>query len=155
MTARWLQQKRRKMRRSYLKRYSSSVVNSGSSHVDRDKSNPHTLGARGQAIGGSYQGKPLALHEIPKTISPFDKPWQSSRQFHGIDGYHHIVLAKSKLGVLKFFFSGLEFFFIKEDFKTQRCLRSIIYSSRDEAMNAWGRKKVLYVENVASRTPDS
>lgn len=159
MTARWLQAKTRKMKRSHLKRWSASQVATGHG-LDRDNSNPHSFKQRDQAMNGAHSLDPIPTTklnldrtDVPLVQVMLQRAWQAEHRGHGIIKYNHINLINGKYNKLKLYFAGLEFFFIQATYSNVSgtvTRHSIIYGSRQRALDAFNLGKITWIQKTIS-----
>lgn len=148
-----------------------------SRYIARFKSNQRSFGGvrQGPTIDINNAGiplLPLIIHrdEIPPTRSHYtdsgvripgisepkakvrDKLhhyWASENDpgAHGWEDFQAVVVQPGKITRMWMYWSGHHFFFVHE--KPWECLRSIIYSSRDNAIRAFTMENIAWIERLS------
>lgn len=131
--------KRRGPRRAYMKRFSGSMVNSGTGPSPNREvlADLHHRAARmGQHFVDRVPGKVYSQDEKLEAL------WQSDFR-QGIDNFNKITLTHGVYGKVHLHFQGSKWVFIPEDKSWGD--RSIVYSARARAMQAYNLSRVTWV----------
>ena len=141
--------RRKGPRRAYLKRFSSSTVNSGTGPTPNKEvlSDLHHRAAR---MGEHFVDRSPAA--IFSEEEKFEALWQGDWK-QGLEHFNKIVLTVGKYGRIHLYFRGQTWVFLREDEVIQSVQRSITYSSRDRAMRAYNLGKITWVERAPIPEP--
>lgn len=160
---------KQRMRRAYLKRFSSGVINTGKAEHSNEEALRVMLPAgRQKAIRSIAEGVPLPklkgsavavvanLWEVngqqlvvgPARVETLAKMWQTwNRQ--GFDQCHFVTVMKSKRTTLRLGALGSVWFYIREHHLLSIGERSVAYNSREIA--EWHRRhgRITYEEEFS------
>lgn len=173
MAARWLQAKKTKMRRAYLKRPRSfgpnSIALAEYQERGRSVSSPFldrlfpgkkiTQADVDKAAKMRHQwvlpSKGVQKHELQDPVPPpirmlimrAEHTLHQSEFFQRIHTWNNVTMVESAKFVIQMFFSGNSFRFREINFKEGRASISIVYKSRDLAMLAYNNR-ITWKETV-------
>lgn len=133
MSARWIEAKKTKLRRAYMKRAKPMPAHNWSK--------PYREAVKSTALG-------IPLPQIMGATEPMrerTKLWHSDRM-QGVSDYLSINIQAGKYSRLDMYFSGNEFFFLKVNKVTNRVVKSVVYRGRDRAMFAYQTGTIDWIE---------
>jgi len=125
-------QRKTNMRRSYLKRYSSGNIGGGLA------ANTQVL-AEYSARAGSTEIDRLSTTKVLQHLKK-------------VGDYYTVNIINGTYLKLDLFF-GASIFFLKEDVLQETFYRSMTYSSRSSAMQAWRDGKIVYIDEFPAGLP--
>lgn len=145
MVARWIQAKKTKMRRAYLKR----KVSHGGPHkegmAELYYNKAKSIGSDTNRLNYLYPGtinqRPtdpwLETRETEKRVQDEETMWQSA-WWHGYNQWYQVTLLDARTQFIQLVFSGNRFIILKWDWVRKEVKRSITYNSHRRAINAYG-----------------
>jgi hypothetical protein len=141
-------------RRAYLKRFSSETVKVTSGvdkYTKHEWARFSSAHDRLQSIAKLEQVPPTKItfkdlnHPRVVVQQELERLWQSDWR-QGLDKFHHIRVLDGSKRKLYLYFYAAEFFFV--EFTEKLMKRSVIYRSRDAAMQRFYQQRIVFIETA-------